>query len=62
MTRIDWALAVGQKLNGHADARDVARNTIQPVAADSTMFHIDNAPSPAEGLALLIASPEFQRR
>jgi uncharacterized protein (DUF1800 family) len=62
MTRIDWALAVGQKLNGHADAREIARNTIQPVAADSTMFHIDNAPSPAEGLALLIASPEFQRR
>jgi uncharacterized protein (DUF1800 family) len=62
MTRIDWALAVGQKLNGHADAREVARNTIQPVAANRTMFHIDNAPSPAEGLALLIASAEFQRR
>jgi uncharacterized protein (DUF1800 family) len=62
MTRIDWALAVGQKLDSHADPREIARNTIQPVAADSTMFHIDNAPSPAEGLALLIASPEFQRR
>jgi uncharacterized protein (DUF1800 family) len=62
MTRIEWAMAAGQKLDGHADAREVAKGSIQPVAADSTMFHIDNAPSPAEGLALLIASPEFQRR
>ena len=62
MTRIEWAMAAGKKLDGHADPRDVARSTIQPVASDRTMFHIDNAPSPAEGLALLIASPEFQRR
>jgi len=62
MTRIQWALAAGQKLDGHADAREVAKGSIQPVAADSTMFHVNNAPSPAEGLALLIASPEFQRR
>jgi uncharacterized protein (DUF1800 family) len=62
MTRIQWALAAGQKLDGHADAREVAKETIQPIASDRTMFHIDNAPSPAEGLALLIASPEFQRR
>ncbi len=62
MTRIQWALAAGQKLDGHADARDVAQGSIQPVASDRTMFHINNAPSPAEALALLIASPEFQRR
>jgi uncharacterized protein (DUF1800 family) len=62
MTRIDWAMAVGQKLNGHVDARAVAQDTIHPVAADSTMFQIETAPSPAEALALLIASPEFQRR
>jgi uncharacterized protein (DUF1800 family) len=62
MTRIEWAMAAGQKLDGHADAREIAKGSIQPVAADSTMFHINNAPSPAEALALLIASPEFQRR
>jgi uncharacterized protein (DUF1800 family) len=62
MTRIQWALVAGQKLDGHADAREIAKGSIQPVAAESTMFHIDNAPSPAEALALLIASPEFQRR
>jgi len=62
MTRIEWAMMAGQTLDGHADAREVAKTTIQPVAADSTMFHINNAPSPAEALALLIASPEFQRR
>lgn len=62
MTRIDWAMAVGQKLDGHADARAIAKDMLQPLAADTTLFHIDNAPSPAEGLALLIASPEFQRR
>jgi uncharacterized protein (DUF1800 family) len=62
MTRVQWALAAGQKLDGHADARAVARESIAPLASDGAMFHIDNAPSPAEALALLIASPEFQRR
>ena len=62
MTRVEWAMAVGQKLDGRADARDVAKATIQPVASQTTLFHIDHAPSAAEALALLIASPEFQRR
>jgi uncharacterized protein (DUF1800 family) len=62
MTRVQWALAAGQKLDGHADARDVAQSAIQPVASENTMRHIANAPSPAEALALLIVSPEFQRR
>jgi uncharacterized protein (DUF1800 family) len=62
MTRLEWAMSAGQKLDGHFDAREVAKSAIQPVANESTMFHINNAPSPAEGLALLIASPEFQRR
>jgi len=62
MTRVDWAMAAGRKLEGHADARQVARGSIAPLASERTMFHIDNAPSPAEALALLIASPEFQRR
>jgi uncharacterized protein (DUF1800 family) len=62
MTRIDWAMIVGRKLDGHADAREVAKEVMQPLASDTTIFHIENAPSPAEGLALLIASPEFQRR
>jgi len=62
MTRIQWAFAAGHKLDGHADARDVAEQSLRPIASDKTMFHIDNAPSPAEALALLIASPEFQRR
>jgi len=62
MTRVEWAMAAGQRLDGHADARDIAKGSIQPVASDSTLFNIDHAPSSAEALALLIASPEFQRR
>jgi uncharacterized protein (DUF1800 family) len=62
MTRIDWAVATGHKLAGTVDAREVARATIAPLAGGRTMFQIDNAPSPAEAIALLIASPEFQRR
>jgi uncharacterized protein (DUF1800 family) len=62
MTRVEWAMAAGQKLDGHADAREVAKRSIEPVASQTTLFHISNAPSPAEALALLIASPEFQRR
>ena len=62
MTRVEWAMAVGQRLESQADARDVAKASIQPVASQTTLFHIDHAPSAAEALALLIASPEFQRR
>ena len=67
MTGVEWAMAAGQVLDGRvldgrADARDIAKGSIQPVASDSTLFHIDHAPSSAEALALLIASPEFQRR
>jgi len=62
MTRVQWAYAAGHRLDGHADAREVAEQSLRPFASDRTMFHIDNAPSPAEALALLIASPEFQRR
>ena len=61
MTRIEWALAAGKRLDGHADPREVVRATI-PDASERTLSHIDRAPSQAEALALLIVSPEFQRR
>jgi uncharacterized protein (DUF1800 family) len=62
LTRVRWAFAAGAKLVGKADPRTAAQGSIAPIASTATLFHIDNAPSPAEGLALLIASPEFQRR
>lgn len=62
MTRVEWAMAAGQRLDGHADAREIAKGSIQPIASETTLFHIGHAPSAAEALALLIASPEFQRR
>jgi uncharacterized protein (DUF1800 family) len=62
MTRVEWAMAVGQRLEAQSDAREIVKATIQPVASQATLFHIDHAPSAAEALALLIASPEFQRR
>jgi uncharacterized protein (DUF1800 family) len=62
MIRVQWALAAGQHLGATVDARAVAAGSIAPVASDRTLSHIGNAPSPMEAVALLIASPEFQRR
>jgi len=62
MIRLQWALAAGQKLGGSADPRTAALGSIGPLASERTMAQIDNAPSPGQALAFLIASPEFQRR
>ena len=61
LRRADWALAVA----GHAEAFDaeaVAAATLGPLANDATLAAVRRAGSRREALALLLASPDFQRR
>lgn len=60
-TRLD----IAQQLAGAAgdlDPREVARAVLGPLLGAETKQSIDRAESPAQGLALMLMSPEFQRR
>ncbi|MEZ5669167.1 MAG: DUF1800 domain-containing protein [Alphaproteobacteria bacterium] len=60
--RIDWAVEVGRRVPVLVSPVRIGRQTIWPVASAQTRFTVESAPSVADGVALLLASPEFQRR
>jgi uncharacterized protein (DUF1800 family) len=60
--RIDWALAVARRLGRRADPPALLRAAVGDGAGPETHFVVANAPSVEDGLALVLASPEFQRR
>jgi len=62
MRRTDWAVAVGDRVGRLIDPRKLAQQSIGPVASETTLFLINAAPSAAEGVAMTLLSPEFQRR
>ena len=62
MRRTDWAVAVGDRVGRLVDPRMLARQSIGPVASETTVFLINGASSAAEGVAMTLLSPEFQRR
>ena len=60
--RIDWAAAVGRFVGDRVDPEALAGDILGPVLSDHTRTAIARAASAAQGLTLLLASPEFQRR
>lgn len=62
MGRIDWLNAYAARSAGATDALAVADGTVGPLVPPSTRQAITRAPSNRDALALLFASPEFQRR
>ncbi len=62
LRRAEWAMALAQRLGQRARPIALYDATIAPLAAGETRAAIEHAGSLAEGLALLFASPEFQRR
>lgn len=60
--RLEWCHACAQTTKKEYNPDDLARKIIGSVAHENTLKWIARAPSPMEGLALLLASPEFQRR
>ena len=62
LKRIEFALAVAQRVGGKIDPRRLEEATIGPVAAATTTDMIARAASGSDGHVLLFTSPEFQRR
>lgn len=61
--RIDWAMRRLPKLRPDLpDPRDVLQTALGDTASDTLRQAVPRAESPAEGLALILASPDFNRR
>ena len=62
LTRIEWAKQVAQGMPHGFDPAAIADAGMGPLLASDTKLAMTRAESPSDALALLIASPEFQRR
>jgi uncharacterized protein (DUF1800 family) len=62
MRRIDVSTALANVVGGRIDPRTLLDQTLGPLAGAETRFQINGAASRQDGLALLLAAPEFQRR
>ncbi len=62
MQRIEWLRGLASGLPATLYPETVLRNTIGPVAQQATRDWIDQAPSGDRAIAMILASPEFQRR
>ena len=62
LRRINWLRAASARMPRTLQPSLVAEQTIGPVMAPRTREMIDAAPSGEEALAMIFASPEFQRR
>ena len=62
MKRIEWADAVGARLGSSRDAPQLAPQLLGANLSAGTHTAVQRASSPAQGLTLLLAAPEFLRR
>ena len=62
MKRIEWSAALGARLGDARSAPDAAQQALGPLVARHTLAALTRATSGSQGLALLLMSPEFQRR
>ncbi|MBS1182817.1 MAG: hypothetical protein H6Q99_2697 [Proteobacteria bacterium] len=60
--RVEVAERLARKADPTLDAREVARALIGPSLSETTAIELARADSPAMAIALLLVSPEFQRR
>jgi uncharacterized protein (DUF1800 family) len=60
--RVEWATRVGDRLGQQVDARALARQSLGTRLSDATAQQIERAADGPQALALLLLSPEFQRR
>jgi uncharacterized protein (DUF1800 family) len=62
LTRIEWAQQVGQRMPPDIDAAAIADMGVGPLLQPATRLAMAQAESRPDALALLLCSPEFQRR
>lgn len=60
--RVEWATRVADRVGRNLDARTIARASLGPLLQDDTLRQIERAADGPQALALLLLSPEFQRR
>lgn len=60
--RVEWASRVADRLGRGIDARQVADASLGALLSEATRRQIDRAADGPQALALLLMSPEFQRR
>ena len=60
--RMEWATRVADRLGRNVDARQLAGASLGPLLGDSSRQQIERAADGPQALALLLMSPEFQRR
>ena len=62
MKRIEWSSALGQRLGSRAEPLVLAEQMLGAALTDHTRTAVSRAATAAQGLTLLLMSPEFQRR
>ena len=62
MERVQWAHVLAARIPKKQDPVALADATLGPVLSRETRDALNRAADPTQGLALLLASPEFQRR
>ncbi len=62
LKRIEWATAVGERAGGSAQPLALGEQALGESFSDRTRLAVSRAASAAQGVTLLLASPEFQRR
>lgn len=62
MTRVEWCHAFAQMVKPTDNPHQLAKAVLGDIAKTQTLQWIERAPSAVDGLALLLASPEWQRR
>jgi uncharacterized protein (DUF1800 family) len=60
--RVEWATRVADRAGKRIDARALAAGSLGPLLQDGTARQIERAADGPQALALLLLSPEFQRR
>jgi uncharacterized protein (DUF1800 family) len=62
LKRIEWASAIGDRMGSKVQPLVVGAQSLGSALAERTRTAISRAESGAQGIVLLLASPEFQRR
>lgn len=60
--RMEWATRVADRAGRTLDARALASSSLGPQLSEATRLQIERAADGSQALALLLMSPEFQRR
>ncbi len=61
MRRIEWVRAISARVP-HGSPKELLERTLGEAASPATRRMVASAPSPDAGIALVLVSPEFQRR